>query len=52
MKHIINIINIFKKCLAKNSSKKYLTINIKKEVEYETELDYNNRPSSQINIYK
>jgi hypothetical protein len=46
------LINFFKKLITKRKSQKYLTINIKKEIEYETELDYNNHVVSKINKYK
>jgi hypothetical protein len=46
------LFNIFKKLIFGKTSQKYLTLNFKKEVEYETELDYNNHVASKINIYK
>lgn len=49
MKLLLLILN---KLFLKRRSQKYLTLNFKKEIEYETELDYNNHGASKINIYK
>lgn len=49
MKLLLLILN---RLFLKRRSQKYLTLNFKKEIEYETELDYNNHVGSKINIYK
>lgn len=49
MKLLLLILN---RLFLKHRSQKYLTLNFKKEIEYETELDYNNHVASKINIYK
>jgi hypothetical protein len=49
MKLLLLILN---RLFLKRRSQKYLTLNFKKEIEYETELDYNNHVASKINIYK